>query len=333
MAEQNDSFTFNIDGNSGVPKFQQIVDSVVNGVSGGQLSPGDMLPSVNQIFYDTGLARATIVKALDELKRRGLIESVPNKGYFIAKETKRVLLLLDTLRPFKQVVYDALRQELPDKVEVNMYFHHYSIELMEDILLNAAGKYAAYVVMAYNHPDIKGILSKLDPNKLIVFDWMDPDWGDYSHVSQEFDQSLYNALEKAEDRIKKYNEFIFICPESANHPPESKNGFNRFCEASGIKSSIVDYPDQNIEGKAYLVVDDNQLIELVKVARAKGLKPGRDMGLIAFNDYPMKEVLEGGISVISPPFDEMARQMAQAINKREKICSLVLPELRLRNSL
>jgi len=57
------------------------------------------------------------------------------------------------------------------------------------------------------------------------------------------------------------------------------------------------------------------------------------VGVISFNDYPMKEVLEGGISVISPDFQEMAKQIAYGINKRKKIRSLVPPRVILRNSL
>ncbi|MBT3750427.1 MAG: GntR family transcriptional regulator, partial [Bacteroidetes bacterium] len=192
MPDNENGMRLHIDQESGVPKFQQLIDTVIDAVSRGDLIPGNILPSVNQIFQNTGLARGTIVKALDELKRRGIIESVPNKGYFIASNKRRVLLLLDTLRPFKQVIYDGLRKGLPDNVEVNMFFHHYNIRLMEEILLGASGKYSAYIVMGYNHPEIPRILEKLDPNKVIVFDWMDQDWGDYSHVVQEFEKSFYD---------------------------------------------------------------------------------------------------------------------------------------------
>ena len=115
-------FDIRIKPDSSVPKFQQLVDLIVDAVAHGELSPGDILPSVNHIYYETGLARGTIVKALDELKRRGIVESVPNKGYFVARDNPRVLLLLDTLRPFKQGIYDGIRENLPENVELNMYF-------------------------------------------------------------------------------------------------------------------------------------------------------------------------------------------------------------------
>lgn len=326
-------FRIQIQSDSSVPKFQQLIDLVVDGVSGGQLSPGDILPSVNQIFNNTGLARGTIVKALDELKRRGIVESVPNKGYFVARENPRVLLLLDTLRPFKQVIYDGIRENLPDNVELNMYFHHYNIRLMEEILLGAAGRYSAYIVMGYEHPEIASILAKLNPNKLVIFDYLNPSWGNYSSVVQEFENSLYKNLQTAVSNFKKYKTLVFVCPDSANHPPEAKSAFKNFCKDNGIKGEIRDEPGKNIKNHAFLVVDDKHLIDLVKRTRQLGLKTGADVGIISFNDYPMKEVLEGGISVISPDFKEMAKLIVLKINRNEKICSLVSPRLILRNSL
>ncbi len=326
-------FRVRIQSESSVPKFQQLVDLVVDAVSGGQLSPGDILPSVNQIFNDTGLARGTIVKALDELKRRGIVESVPNKGYFVARENPRVLLLLDTLRPFKQVIYDGIRENLPENVELNMYFHHYNIRLMEEILLGAAGRYSAFIVMGYEHPEISAILSKLDPNKVLVFDYLNPSWGDYSSVVQEFESSLYENLKSALSAINKYKSLIFVCPDSANHPAVAKQAFLAFCKDHKIEGVIQDEPGKEIKDHAFLVVDDKHLIEVVKRTRESGLRTGTDVGIISFNDYPMKEVLEGGITVISPDFYEMAKQIANGISKREKICSLVPPRVILRNSL
>lgn len=327
------AFDLQIQADSSVPKFQQLVDLIVDAVSDDRLSPGDILPSVNHIYYETGLARGTIVKALDELKRRGIVESVPNKGYFVARENPRVLLLLDTLRPFKQVIYDGIRTNLPENVEVNMYFHHYNIKLLEEILNSAAGRYSAYIIMAWEHPEIKAILSKVDPNKVLIFDHVNPEWGDFSYVVQEFEKSLFKNLLKSLPEIRKYKSISFVCPDSANHPSVAKNAFNEFCKKNRVKGMVCDDLSQDIHGKAFLVVDDKHLIELVKRTREQGLKTGQDVGIISFNDYAMKEVLEGGITVISPDFEMMAKLMATSIRKREKIRSLVEPKVLMRNSL
>jgi len=327
------AFDIQIQADSSVPKFQQLVDLIVDGVSDGRLSPGDILPSVNHIYYETGLARGTIVKALDELKRRGIVESVPNKGYFVARENPRVLLLLDTLRPFKQVIYDGIRDYLPDNVEVNMFFHHYNLKLMEEILQGAAGRYSAYIIMAWEDAEMSSILAKVDPKKVVIFDYVNPAWGDFSYVVQEFEKSLFDNLKSSVNEIRKYDSFTFVCPDSANHPLVAKKAFTDFCSAYNINGSVSDDLGDNIRKRAFLVVDDKHLIELVKRTREAGFKTGSDIGIISFNDYAMKEVLEGGITVISPDFDKMAKLIANSIKNREKIRSLVEPKVLMRNSL
>jgi len=316
-----------------VPKFQQLIDYFLDAISNGQLSQGDVLPSVNHIYSETGLARGTIVKALDELKKRGMIESVPNKGYFVAREKPRVMLLLDTMRPFKQVIYEGLRQNLSDQVEVNMFFHHYNIRLMEEIINSSLGKYSSYIIMTFNHPHIPKLLKKMDPKKLLVFDWWSDKWGDYSYLAQDFSGSVSKNLVKIRKELGHYNALDFICPDYANHPPETKKAFLQFCRENGFKGTVSYDITGDIKGKIFLVVDDQHLIQIVKTAREKGYKVGHDVGLISFNDYPMKEVLEGGITVISPNYYDFAKTMADYVKNSDGIRNLVVPNLILRSSI
>jgi DNA-binding LacI/PurR family transcriptional regulator len=56
---------------------------------------------------------------------------------------------------------------------------------------------------------------------------------------------------------------------------------------------------------------------MVKYARQKNYKIGEDIGLICYDDTPMKQVLEGGITTISTDFVQMGRTTADLIIKRE----------------
>ncbi len=73
-------FKFTVDKNSNALKFQQLVDAIIDSISQSQLKQGDMLPSVNQIMKECQLSRDTVFKAYAELKKRGAVESVPNRG-------------------------------------------------------------------------------------------------------------------------------------------------------------------------------------------------------------------------------------------------------------
>ena len=97
MSARNSKFRFQLEDKGNVPKFRQLIDAVNNAIAEKRLNIGDNLPSVNQMCQEYKLSRDTVFKAYSILKDQGVIDSVPNKGYFVAREIRRVFLFLDTL--------------------------------------------------------------------------------------------------------------------------------------------------------------------------------------------------------------------------------------------
>ena len=89
---ENNTISFTINHQSDIPKYQQLVNVINDAIGESILKQGDKLPSVNKICKSTSLSRDTVFKAYSILKENGVIESVPNKGYYVANETKKVLL-------------------------------------------------------------------------------------------------------------------------------------------------------------------------------------------------------------------------------------------------
>jgi DNA-binding LacI/PurR family transcriptional regulator len=67
---------------------------------------------------------------------------------------------------------------------------------------------------------------------------------------------------------------------------------------------------------AFLVVSDLDLVELLKTCLKKRWKPGKDVGIISYDETALKEILAGGISVISTDFKKMGETAAYMIKKR-----------------
>jgi DNA-binding LacI/PurR family transcriptional regulator len=86
-------------------------------------------------------------------------------------------------------------------------------------------------------------------------------------------------------------------------------------------------------GEDYLIVSHYDMIEAVKICRQKGLKLGQDVGIVTFNDAPMLEVIENGISVISTDFKQMGTQAARFINYNERVQTVIPTRLIVRGSL
>ena len=81
-------------------------------------------------------------------------------------------------------------------------------------------------------------------------------------------------------------------------------------------------------GDLYITAEDSELVKLLKAADRKGLVLGTDIGIISYNDTPVKEILAGGISVLSSNFSEMGRTLACLVRNRDiatvaNPCSLI----------
>ena len=70
---------------------------------------------------------------------------------------------------------------------------------------------------------------------------------------------------------------------------------------------------------------DADLVRLIQACRRRGLKLGRDVGVVSYNDTPMKEVVQDGISVISIDFAELGRKAARLALSRATGVRMVEP--------
>lgn len=71
---------FELNPNSGVPIYRQIVDQVVAMTVGGLLRPGDLLPSVRQVARDAAVNPMTVSKAYSRLESDGVVRRVRGMG-------------------------------------------------------------------------------------------------------------------------------------------------------------------------------------------------------------------------------------------------------------
>ena len=75
------------------------------------------------------------------------------------------------------------------------------------------------------------------------------------------------------------------------------------------------------------------LHSFLKQAQLQNFAPGKDFGIISYNDTPLKEILAGGITTLSTDFKQMGQTMASLITQKE-IKTIENPwKLDIRNSL
>ncbi len=330
------SFQININSSAGQTKVQQLVHSITEAISTGKLKVGDVLPSVNQLSSESGFSRDTVFKAYNILKKRSIIESAPTKGYFVANESFKVFMLLDDFSAFKEQLYQSFRAKLPESYSVDLLFHHYNPEVFHQLIQNSLGRYSMYVVMNIDHKSIDPILEKIDSNKLLVIDMGNPVDQKMNFLTQNFNESVRSCLEEGLEALKKYNELILIYEEkSTPHPSETAISVKKFCKKHHIKfqKNAVFNPSTLKKGQAYFVIRDADLVEVIKESRLRNFSLGKDIGVLSYNDSPMKEIVGGGISVISTNFEKMGNLAAGFVKNKHKIAKVLPTFLILRESL
>jgi DNA-binding transcriptional MocR family regulator len=78
-----------IDAVRGVPAFRQICDQIMAYVEEGRLRPGDRLPSTRVLGPDLGVHRSTVIRAYEELRALGYLESRPGSYTTIRRRERR----------------------------------------------------------------------------------------------------------------------------------------------------------------------------------------------------------------------------------------------------
>jgi DNA-binding transcriptional regulator YhcF (GntR family) len=333
MSEKNFKLIINHD--SDIPKYQQIVNSINDAVAENILDRGDLLPSVNSICKINQLSRDTVFKAYSILKDQRVIESVPNKGYYVAGETRKVLLVLDTFKAYKEVLYHSFVNNLPDNIITDVQFHHYNIENFKTIINNSVGKYYKYVVMNFDHKEVASVLTTIANEKLLLIDWNIHSKPKNNYVFQDFGKAFFESLKGAVDLFRKYDGIDFVYPTFTNHPIETVTFFKKFCKEFNFKYKIITNPNDFIieKNKAYISVSDRILGIFLEQCREKDFEPGKDVGFLSYNETPMKKFIYKGVSVISTDFKELGTKGAEFITKDEPMQYYVSTNLIIRESL
>ncbi len=339
----NEGLLFEVCAESQTPKYQQIIEGVVGAVREGRARRGDPLPSASRLCSRFQLARETVIKAYAALKAMGVVKAVPRKGYFVATETvahvRKVLLCFDELSPYKQELYESFRQHAGASVVADIFFHHCDIRAFRT-LLDRAGYYNLCVVMPFEDKAVPGVLDRLDRSRLLLLDRADHVGPEDSFVVQDHDRGLDEALESGADLFGRYRKLHLVMPEpgevaihSSQAPSVIPRVFKRFCARHKLPCSVVREVGEVRQGEAWFVIDDADLVAVVTRARAKGLRLGRDLGVLAYNETAMRSIVGEGITVVSTDFREMGRLAAEYVLNPRRVRVTVPTTLIRRQSL
>ncbi|HEX8547279.1 MAG TPA: GntR family transcriptional regulator [Cytophagaceae bacterium] len=313
-----------IDNVSFIPKYRQIINSVIKELEEGNLEVGQQIPSINEISERYYLSRDTVEKAYTELKSRGIVSSVKGKGYYIqSTETGnnlRIFLCFNKISTYKKTVYNAFIKTIGENAKVDLFIHHNNFTLFKNHVKEHVKDYNYFVIIPplnASNQDIARVLYKIPAGRLLLLDkeiHESPSL-EYSSVYQDFRQDIYQAMHSGADLLEKYHELIMVFPSQGDYSKDVVVGFKSFCNEHHRLNRIVDTVEDElvVKGKAFIVVEEEDLVKIIKTCQAQDLVLGLDVGILSYNDTPMKEILANGITVMSTDFEKMGTTAAQFI--------------------
>lgn len=116
---------------SDVPIFKQLVNGIIEGIARGGMAPGDPLPSVRNLAADLGVNMHTVNKSYRELEKKGMIKIVPKSGAVLLPAAASPEQFKRLAGEFKPLIAEAL---------VTGMNEHQIQELMTDILKDLKGE-------------------------------------------------------------------------------------------------------------------------------------------------------------------------------------------------
>ena len=325
------SYTLTIDAGSAKPKYQQIADALLEGIESRRLGIAEQLPSINEISAQYDVSRDTVERAYKVLKRDGHIISVRGKGYY-AKEAdgraaRKVLVVFNKLSDHKREIYEGLADALSEEdFELDLQIYHDDPRTFERIIDKHRNHFSDFVVI----PSFVGSgvqrareivnAALAGRNVVIVSAELPGVLSDFGAVTQDYDADIAAGLTDATDLLAKYRKVVLLFdPDCAARGIIT--GFERWgrsaAQITEVETTDTE-PDTVETGAAYICVTNRQLVQMVKSARDGDHRLGHDIGLIAYNDSVLKEVLANGVTVITTDHRKMGERAAEMLITRDQ---------------
>ncbi|WP_333625731.1 GntR family transcriptional regulator [Sphingobacterium siyangense] len=320
--------TLEISDFSATPKYLQLANTIIDAVKNETLVRDDMLPSINELSAYLEISRDTVEKAYRYLKKNEIIASNPGKGYYVNKtdvESKlKIALFLNKLSAHKKIVYDSFAKELTDYANLDLFVYNSDLSYLNTLLGSLTKTYDHYVLFPHfkeGRDKAPDIIRKIPAEKLMLLGKFIEDVpGDFPAVYENYEHDIYSALEEANEVLSKYKNLKLVFPDYSDFPKAIIKGFYKFCQQYAFEHELVsDIDEEKVEkGTCYINIIEDDLVKLLNKVIQKKLVIGKDVGIISYNETPLKKFILNGITTISTDFEMMGRMAAELIINKSK---------------
>lgn len=317
-----------IDEFSSTPKYRQLANAIIEGIQQGKIHKGELLPSINEVSFEHFMARITVEKGYNYLKQQGIIDSVRGKGFYIKVDevprNLRIFLLFNKLSVHKKIIYDAFVKAIGDQGSIDFYIYNNDFNLFKKIVDSRDRDYTHMVLIPHfveGEEMAIDLINSLPKEKLILLDKLLPGiQGKFGAVYEDFEHDIYQSLQQAKESLATYQQIRLVFPTQSYYPKEIVQGFINFCRDYAFEYEVVEtLVDVTLSvGQVYITVMEDDLLILLERIRNDSLQLGKEIGIISYNETPIKRLLFDGISTISTDFETLGRKAAELVLSNER---------------
>lgn len=307
------------------PKYLQVSNGVIRAIEKRQLCKGDQLPSIRQLSDQLDISFDTVKKAYDVLKKRNIVVASHGKSNVVNATgplpAHRIFLLINKLGSHKRIMYEAFSRAFSSCGHIDLYVYNNNIGLFRHLLKNRKPGYTHIVMiphLADEPAEVREIIrNSVSHEKLVLLDKKLKGLGiPHASIYEDFETDIYQALAGAKEALSKYHTLNIVFPAENYYAPEIRKGFRRFCWDFNFhmeERANFDKHSPILKGEAFITISDEDLAHIIQKARAEGLSIGQDIGIISYNETPLKEVLLDGITTISTDLRRMGELAAEQV--------------------
>lgn len=312
-----------------LPKYQQLINSLLQDIEMGELKAGERLPSINEASEECYLSRDTVERAYTELHKMGVITSIFRKGYFISeskvKLKTKVLLLVGKITDSNKDLYNTLSENLGKNYSVDIFTFDYKTKNFNEILNQQLGNYHYYVILPHlveeNEETFK-TLKKIAGDRLIV---LEQSFNDLQHQYAKLTlanllnlESIFNSHINL---FNKYEGFNLVLSDEVYFDSNLITALRNFCNNIQLDFQVLDglEEDEFEKNQIYFTLTEADLVQTIRFAEKNQWEIGEELGIISLNDSPIKEILANGITVFSLECAKMGEIVANSIKNLQRL--------------
>ena len=298
------------------------MDYVKEQIRNGEFARGTALPSIHAMVIRTGISRETIVKGYADLCHEGVLVSRKGKGYFVRDSfitgTESIMVFMDKMSQHQQDIMDGFIATVGTKADITIRMHYQNPQWFDQALDNSLDRYDWYILFPHFPQDpetqrtINSLIRKIPSQKLLLMDHLPAGSPkDSGACYQSIENDVPTALESVIDDIRSFSRLRYISLSVSLYGDLVAETIREFGKKNSVSVDILKEIPQTIEkGDLFFVSGsrlDRKLSELLKLIYSSSLIPGKDVGLICYNDFPLNEFIFGGLTTLSVNFMEIGK--------------------------